>query len=121
MRAGPGFAISRGQAWSIRKVPMTLVERRATRRESPVAFKPRYIREQRMRRPYWWLIGRQLAGARPRVPALYRETPTTNVATYPLVVSPVTAAISEETLSANTMSPELEVGFCPFEAYAPLA
>lgn len=32
--------------------------RRASRREQPVRFKPRYVRERRMRRPYYWLNGR---------------------------------------------------------------
>jgi hypothetical protein len=37
---------------------MTLKERRATRRENPIDFRPRYRREHRLRRPYYWLNGR---------------------------------------------------------------
>jgi len=37
---------------------MTLIERRATRREPVVDLKPRYVRETRLRRPFYWITGR---------------------------------------------------------------
>ena len=47
---------------------------------------------------------------------------TVNAAEYPLLASPpVMVAVSEERLSAKTMSLALEVGFRPFAAYTPAA
>jgi len=41
------------------EAPMTAkTERRATRREKPPDLKPRYVRENRVRRPFYWLSGR---------------------------------------------------------------
>jgi hypothetical protein len=44
------------------------------------------------------------------------DTPTVKVAVYPPLGLPEIVAVSDETLSANTMSPVFDVGFCPFAA-----
>ena len=40
------------------EVPMTTNERKPSRRAFILAVKPRYVREHRLRRPYYWLMTR---------------------------------------------------------------